>query len=180
MSSITLLRIAARTTCLRSNGIRSILPRTPASVLMSSVTATKNFSTTRPAAAADEEGHGGHHEESFEEFTARYGACQLVPARVDECFRAFCSHVRDSAGNWDKSAYECYTDMKRNSTRFKTSLSFRYVILHWLVWGVLLISGVITTAKPEQRICIRSRPIPLGPRGCIESRSPSQRFPNCR
>jgi len=70
MSSITLLRIAARATCKPTNGMRtttSILPRTTA------LTFTKSnyFSTTR-SRAADEEGHGSHHEETFEEFTARY------------------------------------------------------------------------------------------------------------
>jgi len=74
MSSITLLRIAART-CKPSNGMRTpILPRAKASgVMFSVVNGNKNFGTTpRFLAAAAEEGHGAHHEETFEEFTARY------------------------------------------------------------------------------------------------------------
>jgi len=74
MSSITLLRIAARATCKPSNGMRTtILPRTkvPASsgLMFSKI---NNFSTTRSQAASEEDGHGSHHEETFEEFTARY------------------------------------------------------------------------------------------------------------
>lgn len=80
MSSISLLRIAARATCVRSSSVRAVVPRT-APAASSSVKysvnqqpSSRNFSSTRrvAAAAAEDHGHGGHHEESFEEFSARY------------------------------------------------------------------------------------------------------------
>lgn len=92
MSSTSLLRIAARAQpChfFRANGIRS-LPRTSSSIyavpaLIATTGSASSFSTSsRKLADKDshEEGGAGHHEESFEEFTARYAAFQLVLVRA--------------------------------------------------------------------------------------------------
>jgi hypothetical protein len=42
-------------------------------------------STSRASDKADEEGGHGHHEESFEEFTARSVRPQLLPTPTPEC-----------------------------------------------------------------------------------------------
>ncbi|KAI9730017.1 MAG: Cytochrome c oxidase subunit 6 [Claussenomyces sp. TS43310] len=69
MASTSLLRVAARvpSTFFRSNGIRQIVPRTSsASRMVPGVIVGSSFSTSS-AMLSD-----AHHEESFEEFTARY------------------------------------------------------------------------------------------------------------
>ncbi|CAG8976762.1 hypothetical protein HYALB_00008420 [Hymenoscyphus albidus] len=74
MSSTSLLRIAARaqpSTLFRTNGLRSLTPRTfaagPAALLATSGSGVHSFSTTAARLSGDP-----HGEESFEEFTARF------------------------------------------------------------------------------------------------------------
>ena len=85
MSSTSLLRFAARTqpsTFFRSNGLRNLTPRSSSAVyavpaLIATTGSASSFSTsTRLFADKDgqEASGAGHHEESFEEFTARYVA----------------------------------------------------------------------------------------------------------
>ena len=109
MSSTSFLRIAARAqpcTFFRSNGIRNITPRTSSVYAVPALIATtgsaSSFSTSRRK-LADKDGQeasgAGHHEESFEEFTARYvdfNWCSrnqfehvpeqpAPPAKIDNC-----------------------------------------------------------------------------------------------
>jgi cytochrome c oxidase subunit 5a len=79
MSSTSLLRLAARaqpSTFFRANGLRNISPRRSNAIYaVPAVIATSgNFSTScmRSAEAAAEGAPHHGHEESFEEFTARY------------------------------------------------------------------------------------------------------------
>ncbi|KAF7880505.1 uncharacterized protein EAF02_007351 [Botrytis sinoallii] len=73
MSSTRILRIATRaqpSAIFRSNGLRSFTPRAAPTM---SATSASSFSTTSRSLSADKDGQeAGHHEESFEEFTARY------------------------------------------------------------------------------------------------------------
>ncbi|KUJ17312.1 COX5A-domain-containing protein [Mollisia scopiformis] len=77
MSSTSILRVAARaqpSTFFRANGIRSLTPRNSSAMyavpaLIATSGSTCSFSTSSIRRSED----GGHgHEESFEEFTARY------------------------------------------------------------------------------------------------------------
>jgi len=85
MSSTTLFRFAARTqpTCFfRSSHPARRLSPPRALYAGSSATATCNNFSTSARRAADKDGQeaaGGHHEESFEEFTARYAPGGLSP-----------------------------------------------------------------------------------------------------
>ncbi|CAG8957578.1 hypothetical protein HYFRA_00010444 [Hymenoscyphus fraxineus] len=79
MSSTSLLRIAARaqpSTLLRTNGLRSLTPRTfaagPAALLATSGSGVHSFSTTAARLSGDP-----HGEESFEEFTASGVGCRF-------------------------------------------------------------------------------------------------------
>ncbi|PQE33763.1 cytochrome c oxidase subunit Va protein [Rutstroemia sp. NJR-2017a WRK4] len=85
MSSTSILRIASRaqsSAIFRSNGLRSLTPRTSSATLyavpamIATSGSASNFSTTsraQSAQAVDKDGQeAAHHEESFEEFTARY------------------------------------------------------------------------------------------------------------
>ena len=78
MSSTRILRIATRaqpSAIFRSNGLRSFTPRAAPTM---SATSANCFSTTSRSLSADKDGQeAGHHEESFEEFTARYVGLQL-------------------------------------------------------------------------------------------------------
>jgi cytochrome c oxidase subunit 5a len=85
MSSTSLLRLAARaqpSTFFRSNGIRNLAPhRSNAFYAVPALIATSgsisSFSTSS-ARLSDKDGQeASHHEESFEEFTARYVGPQL-------------------------------------------------------------------------------------------------------
>ncbi|KAI9647304.1 Cytochrome c oxidase subunit 6 [Ciborinia camelliae] len=73
MSSTRILRVATRaqpSAIFRSNGLRSFTPRVSSTM---SATSASCFSTTGRSLSADKDGQdAGHHEESFEEFTARY------------------------------------------------------------------------------------------------------------
>ncbi|KAB8303325.1 hypothetical protein EYC80_004761 [Monilinia laxa] len=73
MSSTRILRIASRaqpSAIFRSNGLRSFTPRVAPTM---SATSANCFSTTSRSLSADKDGQeAAHHEESFEEFTARY------------------------------------------------------------------------------------------------------------
>ncbi|KAE8441519.1 Cytochrome c oxidase subunit 6 [Mollisiaceae sp. DMI_Dod_QoI] len=79
MSSTSLLRVAARaqpTTFFRANGLRSLTPRSSSAMyavpaLIATSGSTYSFSTSSTRRSDKEEGGHGH-EESFEEFTARY------------------------------------------------------------------------------------------------------------
>jgi len=79
MSSTSFLRVAARAstpcTFFRANGLRQVVPRAARSaVIVPGVIVGSSFSTsTKLLADKDgQEASSGHHEESFEEFTARY------------------------------------------------------------------------------------------------------------
>ncbi|KAF8861194.1 putative cytochrome c oxidase subunit 6, mitochondrial [Acephala macrosclerotiorum] len=79
MSSTSLLRVAARaqpSTFFRANGLRSLTPRSSNAMyavpaLIATSGSTYSFSTSSIRRSDKEEGGHGH-EESFEEFTARY------------------------------------------------------------------------------------------------------------
>jgi cytochrome c oxidase subunit 5a len=80
MSSTSLLRIAARarpSTFFRSNGLRSLTPRSSNALyavpaLIATSGSIGSFSTSSVRLADKDGQEAGHHEESFEEFTARY------------------------------------------------------------------------------------------------------------
>lgn len=81
MSSTSILRIASRaqpSTFFRSNGLRSLTPRSSNAIyavpaLIATSGSASSFSTSSRKLSGD-----GHHEESFEEFTARYARlCQM-------------------------------------------------------------------------------------------------------
>ena len=87
MSSTSMLRIASRaqpSTFFRSNGLRFLSPRSSSGALYAvpAVLATSgsaaNFSTSRIARSDKDGEEAGHHEESFEEFTARYVTFQWI------------------------------------------------------------------------------------------------------
>lgn len=79
------------------------------------------------------------------------------------------------------------TDMRRSSTKFKMSSSFRYVLS--CLWALpamfpslrrLLIIVRWFTEKLEQCLRIRSRPFALCPHCCFEGCEESERLPYCR
>jgi cytochrome c oxidase subunit 5a len=88
MSSTSLLRIAARaqpTAFFRANGLRSLTPRTSNAIyavpaLLATSSSVNSFSTSSIRRSDKEE--GGHHEESFEEFTARYATLNSLRAAL--------------------------------------------------------------------------------------------------
>ena len=80
MSSTSLLRVATRanpSTFFRANGLRCLKPRSSSAlfavpaVIVSSGSANSFSSSARQLSAKSDEEGGSHHEESFEEFTAR-------------------------------------------------------------------------------------------------------------
>ncbi|RFU25827.1 hypothetical protein B7463_g10513, partial [Scytalidium lignicola] len=76
MSSTSMLRVAARaanqqTVFFRSNALRALTPRSSSSGALFAVVATSAGSAMSFSSTA-RTNEGGHHEESFEEFTARY------------------------------------------------------------------------------------------------------------
>jgi cytochrome c oxidase subunit 5a len=80
MSSTSLLRIAARaqpSTFFRANGLRSLSPRSSNALyavpaLIATSGSVSSFSTSSVRLSDKDGEDGSHHEESFEEFTARY------------------------------------------------------------------------------------------------------------
>lgn len=80
MSSTSLLRVAARaqpSTFFRSNGLRCLKPHgssalyaVPAMIVTSASASSFSTSARKLSDKTDED--AGHHEESFEEFTARF------------------------------------------------------------------------------------------------------------
>jgi cytochrome c oxidase subunit 5a len=96
MSSTSLLRVAARaqpSNFFRSNALRSLKPRSssalyavPGFIVTSGSANSFSTSTRKFADKNEEEGAGtGHHEESFEEFTARSVMLQLGFHATAEC-----------------------------------------------------------------------------------------------
>jgi len=83
--SSSLLRIAARaqpSTFFRSNGLRSLTPRSSnvlyaVPALIATSGSVSSFSTSSIRQADKDGQEASHHEESFEEFTARYVDPQL-------------------------------------------------------------------------------------------------------
>ncbi|RDW71477.1 cytochrome c oxidase subunit 5A-like protein [Coleophoma cylindrospora] len=73
MSSTTLLRMAARPSALfRANGLQRQIVAAPARVAMLPKSFSSSSRSHSAAVAAKDGEDAGHHEESFEEFTARY------------------------------------------------------------------------------------------------------------
>ncbi|TVY42270.1 Cytochrome c oxidase subunit 6, mitochondrial [Lachnellula subtilissima] len=76
MSSTSLLRIAARaqpSTFFRANGLRSLTPRCSNAVFaVPALIVTSGSASSFSTSSIRRSDEGGHHEESFEEFTARY------------------------------------------------------------------------------------------------------------
>ncbi|KAH8773176.1 cytochrome c oxidase-like protein subunit 5A [Hyaloscypha sp. PMI_1271] len=80
MSSSSLLRIAARaqpSTFFRANGLRSLTPRSSNALyavpaLIATSGSVSSFSTSSVRLSDKDGQEASHHEESFEEFTARY------------------------------------------------------------------------------------------------------------
>jgi len=130
MSSTSLLRIAARaqpSTFFRANGIRNITPRSSSAVfaipaLIATSGSVSTFSTSSRM-------RSDAHDETFEEFTARYAACQLASPRPWGSTPGTIPHSRNTTKLGSSIANESTRtiDTRRNSTRFKMSLSFRYV-----------------------------------------------------
>ncbi len=85
MSSSSLLRIAARaqpSTFFRANGLRSLTPRSSNALyavpaLIATSGSVSSFSTSSVRLSDKDGQEASHHEESFEEFTARYVDPQL-------------------------------------------------------------------------------------------------------
>jgi len=144
MSSTSLLRIAARaqpSTFFRSNGLRSLTPRNSNAVfaLPAMIAASRSASSAGSSSGSYDEkdsadaGHG--HEESFEEFTARYATFQLLergfeqvpvqPKPRNNARRSRSSIANNSCPN---------IDMRRNSTKSRTSSSFRYALYRSLLF----------------------------------------------
>jgi hypothetical protein len=94
MSSTSLLRIAARaqpSTFFRANGLRSLTPRSSSALyavpaLIATSGSISSFSTSSVRLSDKDVQEAGHHEESFEEFTARYA----VPNWRRELLSMFC------------------------------------------------------------------------------------------
>lgn len=138
MSSTSLLRVATRAhtpTFFRSNGIRSLKPRSssaffavPAVIVTSGSASTFSSSVRKLSDKSDEAGNG-HHEESFEEFTAR---CVGDNGRwhrrevdgTDPPARTGQRRVAWPIANYHVSNI----DMRRSSIRCKMYLSCRYAI----------------------------------------------------
>jgi hypothetical protein len=128
MSSISLLRIAARAqpiTFFRANGLRSMTPRTSNALyvvpaLIATSGSVNSFSTSNRK-LSDEA--AGHHEESFEEFTARYDTFNWS-RRVG---LGVLLHCRDAIPQ-DQHGLIIYEniDTRRNSSRCRMSSNFRY------------------------------------------------------
>jgi cytochrome c oxidase subunit 5a len=108
MSSTSLLRIAARaqpSTFFRANGLRSLAPRSSNALyavpaLIATSGSISNFSTSSVRLSDKDGQEGSHHEESFEEFTARY----VVPNWHRELLSMFCTtekqmHARNGHRN---------------------------------------------------------------------------------
>jgi cytochrome c oxidase subunit 5a len=94
MSSTSMLRIAARaqpSTFFRANGLRSLTPRSSNALyavpaLIATSGSVSSFSTSSVRRSDKDGQEAGHHEESFEEFTARYA----VPNWRRELLSMFC------------------------------------------------------------------------------------------
>jgi hypothetical protein len=151
MSSTSMLRIAARaqpSTFFRANALRSLTPRSSNALyavpaLIATSGSVSSFSTSSRRLSDKDGEEGSHHEESFEEFTARYA----VPIGVES--RAFehvptSSHSRNNAvmhANYDGQLLTPTTrniDMRRSLTKSRMSSSFRYDLYHFLPSPCLL------------------------------------------
>jgi len=84
-----MLRVAARakpSTFFRANGLRSLTPRSSNALyavpaLIATSGSASSFSTSSIRLADKDGEEASHHEESFEEFTARYAGLQLALCR---------------------------------------------------------------------------------------------------
>jgi len=91
MSSTSMLRIAARaqpSTFFRANGLRSLTPRSSNALyavpaLIATSGSVSSFSTSSRRLSDKDGEEGSHHEESFEEFTARYAVPNWCRRRVE-------------------------------------------------------------------------------------------------
>jgi cytochrome c oxidase subunit 5a len=92
-----MLRIAARaqpSTFFRANGLRSLTPRSSNALyavpaLIATSGSVSSFSTSSRRLSDKDGEEGSHHEESFEEFTARYVGPQWVSASSRELLSMF-------------------------------------------------------------------------------------------
>jgi hypothetical protein len=109
MASATVFRLAARSTsaAIRSSARPNFLARIPAAPR--SVAPKSAFSSCAIRRS------GGHEEETFEEFSARY----TTLSRRDQ------SILRTKPGSTGRRANGCESDMRRNSTQCKMFLSFK-------------------------------------------------------
>ena len=134
MSSTILFRLAARkqpSYLVRSS--QSVKRPSPREVYAgSSATVACNYFSTTARKAADKDGQGatggsGHHEETFEEFTARYGhLADRVPTTCLDYMSAQHYIFRSEATAISQLAdrYLC-PDMRKNLTVSKMSLNYR-------------------------------------------------------
>ena len=148
MSSTSILRIASRaqqSTFFRPNALRSLNPRSSNAIyavpaLIATSGPASSFSTSSRNLADD-----GHHEESFEEFTARYAdTCHCsIGLRARRLFagRGLLSifpqpEQPDQDRQLLMKAAGCI-DMRRNLNKYRMFLNFRYVPMLPCVLGVL-------------------------------------------
>ena len=128
MSSTTLFRFAARSQpsyfFRSSQPARRLSPPRPLYAASSATVTCNSFSTsTRRAADMDGQEAAGHHEESFEEFTARY--LQIAPGLR----KAFCASRHWTLGRlwWINWLIRVSSDTRKSSITSRMSLNYRYV-----------------------------------------------------
>jgi hypothetical protein len=186
MSSSSIFRLAART---RLSARPAALPRRTLSPRTAVPALSSSFATTTRR-WKDHDAADPHHEESFEEFTARYvlllansGHWQSTP----EDGGPESQDDDEEDGQlvfWSLKltvACDCI-GMRRNSMLSRMFLSFRCVdpfLLGYLNPSRKLIL-TCATAQSKQCLRIRSRPLTNSHHRCSPCRSPRQRLPNCR
>jgi hypothetical protein len=135
MSSSSLLRIAARaqpSTFFRANGLRSLTPRSSnalyaAPALIATSGSVSSFSTSSVRLSDKDGQEASHHEESFEEFTARYVDPQLASRAFEHLQHSRNEAMMHASIDRQLLTFWCQRiDMRRNSTRSKMSSNFRY------------------------------------------------------
>ena len=142
MSSTSLLRIAARaqpSTFFRANGLRSLTPRCSNAVFaVPALIVTSGSASSFSTSSIRRSDEGGHHEESFEEFTARYA---IIPNGLESVLLSIFLHSRNGAVAPTIEHLQLLTfrsqniDTRRSLMLCKMSLSFRCVPLVSLCSG---------------------------------------------
>lgn len=192
MSSSSLLRIAARaqpSTFFRANGLRSLTPRSSNALyavpaLIATSGSVSSFSTSSVRLSDKDGQEASHHEESFEEFTARYVDPQLASRAFEHVQHSRNEAMMHASTDRQSLTFWCQRiDMRRNSTRSKMSSNFRYDTYCFRLYprlasrtSRLLIIIRWSTAKPQQCVRIRSRPFTFRPHCCVEGSAKSQRL----